>query len=71
MIKEIEAKVNEALDKEIAKKLDLPAGSFATICWIILDLTSSEIQVIEPIETYPEDDDYDFGDIGDIEYNDP
>ena len=71
MIKEIESNVNAVLDKEIAKKSDFPAGSFMTICWIILDLNTNEIQVIEPIETYPEDDDYDFEGIGDIEYNDP
>ena len=71
MIAVIESKINAALDKEIAKKIDRPAGSFETICWIILDLASSEIQVIKPITDYPEDDDYDFEGIGDIEYNDP
>jgi hypothetical protein len=71
MIKEIEDKVNKALDEEVGKKSDLPVGSFTTICWIILDLTSDEIQVIEPVEIYPEDDEYDFEGIGDIEYDTP
>lgn len=71
MIKDIEDKVNKVLDEEVGKKVDLPAGAFTTICWVILDLTSSEIQIIEPIETYLEDDEYDFEGIGDIEYDTP
>lgn len=63
MIKDIEDKVNKALDEGTIEQLcDFPEGSFMTICWIIMDLTTGEAKVIEPIELYsekPKDDEID------------
>lgn len=65
VIKEIEEKVNKNL-------IDVNNGiynedSFFAACWIIINIEDGEVQVIDPIDSYDDDED----EFGDIEYNDP
>lgn len=62
MIAEIEEKVNKGLDDVNNGMKDrlISAGcynedSFFAACWITIDISDGKVQVIDPIETYDED----------------
>jgi hypothetical protein len=66
MIKEIEEKVNNGLDEvNDGMKERLMADncynkySFFAACWITIDIEDAKVKVIDPIESYDEDEEDD------------
>lgn len=74
MIKEIEEKVNKNLidvnngmNERILDTGYYNEDSFFAACWVIINIEDRNVQVIDPIDSYDDDED----EFGDIEYNDP